>query len=84
MNISKNILSKFIVPKIKKIPAIPKAYPKSPILFTINAFKAALFADLYDAKIQLINKMLSPTPSQPKNICNKLLLDKEYQHKKSK
>ena len=36
--------SKFIVPKKKKIKKIPIAKPKSPILFTIKALIAALFA----------------------------------------
>ena len=45
---------------------------KSPILFNIKAFKAALFA-YKRVNQKLINKYeAKPTPSQPKNICNKL------------
>ena len=39
--------SKFIVPKNKNIKKIPIANPKSPILFTIKAFIAALLADSF-------------------------------------
>ena len=53
----------------KNIKAIPKDKPKSPILFTIIAFIAALFACIRVCQ-KLINKYdASPTPSQPKNNC---------------
>ena len=58
-------------PKKKKTKNIAIAKPKSPILFTINAFIAALFAVSFYTKNLLINKniiQLLPT----KKSCKKL------------
>ena len=62
------------VPQTAKILKIDKRIKKSPILFTSIAFIAALLA-----WIRVNQKLISknedkPTPSQPTNICKKLLL----------
>ena len=51
---------------------IPIAKPKSPTLFTIKAFIAALFADSFLNQNPINKYEHSPTPSQPKNNCKKL------------
>ena len=51
---------------------MPIAKPKSPTLFTINAFIAALFADSFLYQNPINKYEQSPTPSQPKNNCKKL------------
>ena len=69
---SKKISEKLSVPNIRNIINIPIAKPKSPILFTIKALIAALFA------VSLLNQNPinkyehKPTPSHPKNNCRKL------------
>jgi hypothetical protein len=51
---------------------IPKSKATSPILLTINAFIAALFAAILVYQ-KLTNKYeQKPTPSHPKNNCKKL------------
>ena len=60
------------MPKKKKIKNIPIAKPKSPILFTINAFIAALFAVSFLYQKPINKYEHKPTPSHPKNSCKKL------------
>ena len=55
------------MPKKKNIKNIPIAKPKSPILFTIKAFIAALLAVSFLYQNPINNYEHKPTPSQPKN-----------------
>ena len=62
-----------MVPKKKKIKNIAIARPKSPILFTINAFIAALLtvSFLYQKPINKYEH--KPTPSHPKKELQKII-----------
>ena len=51
---------------------IPIAKPKSPTLFTIKAFIAALFADSFLYQNPINKYEDKPTPSHQKNNCKKL------------
>ena len=65
-----------MLPKKKKIKNIPTARPKSPILFTMKALIAALFAVSFLYQKPINKYEHKPTPSQPKNnlkSCLKLL-----------
>ena len=48
------------------------AKPKSPTLFTIKAFIAALFAESFLYQNPINKYEHKPTPSHPKNNCKKL------------
>ena len=61
-----------MLPKKKKIKNIPTARPKSPILFTMKALMAALFAVSFLYQKPINKYEHKPTPSQPKNNCKKL------------
>ena len=65
-------VSKSIESKMKNVAKMPSEKPKSPIRFTMNALIAAAQADgrVYQKPINKYEAR--PTPSQPKNICNRL------------
>lgn len=61
-------------PQTTKIVKIERRIKKSPTLFTSMAFIAALLAWIRVNQKLISKKDDKPTPSQPTNICKKLLL----------